>query len=208
MRHGQKNFRETLTNSLIWDAPDEQANVIDMRLEIVNSKDHPGESPDTFFRVHAQAVFAYSQRRVNDRQVAEDITAEVFLEAVRHYKKRSCEDPLPWLYGIARRKVADHLRSASRRRGGVLAESIPATGKDPFAEAELSETCCEVRRLVDSLPDDQREALLLTCVEGVTAEQASVAMGRSVASVSSLIQRARRTIRSISKAGEEVTHER
>jgi len=154
-------------------------------------------SADTFFQAYAQAVYAYSLRRVMAPQAAEDITAEVFLEAVRHAKRRSGAEPLPWLYGIARRKVADHMRLTARRPSESLTGAIEASAKGPHSVAEAAEQSIELRRLVDALLPDQREALLLHYVEGLSAEQVAASMRKSVPAVYSLLQRARQKLREI-----------
>jgi RNA polymerase sigma-70 factor (ECF subfamily) len=151
-------------------------------------------SSDSFFRAHSQDVYAYAARRVGDLQAAEDITAEVFLEAVKNGWLRRSDEPLPWLYGIARRKVADQLRRASRRPQG-LTDAIPFQGDDPQAAAESAEQSADLRRLVNALPPDQREALLLHYSEGLTAKQIGTAMKRSAPAINSLLQRARQTLR-------------
>jgi DNA-directed RNA polymerase specialized sigma24 family protein len=65
-------------------------------------------------RAHQSMVFAFVSRRIKPREDAEDVTAEVFLVAYRHWAKKRGETRL-WLFGIARRKIAD----AYRRRRGV-----------------------------------------------------------------------------------------
>ena len=153
------------------------------------------ETPEGFFRAYAGAVYAYALRRTGDTSASEDITAEVFLEAVRHSKKRVKSDPLPWLYGIARRKVANHLRMASRRPAQVLDAEMPAQTADPYRSAETSEANFELKCSVEALPPDQKEALLLHYVEELSAESIATAMGKSVAAVNSLLQRARQNVR-------------
>ena len=148
---------------------------------------------EAFFREHAVAVHAYAVRRVGST-AGEDITAEVFLEAVRHWRRKANADPLPWLYGIARRKVADHLRKRSRQPATQLSDTMPGN-MDVHGFVEAGERSKELRRLVDALPIDQREALLLFYVEDLSAEQIARSMSKSVAAVNSLLQRARQKLR-------------
>ena len=51
------------------------------------------------------AVFAFVSRRINPLEEAEDLTADVFFEAFRHWR-RLRGSPKLWLFGIARRKIA------------------------------------------------------------------------------------------------------
>ena len=173
----------------------EQTAVVKIEAAGMKARREECDSAEAFFQVHAAAVYAYAIRRVGNPSVAEDVTAEVFLAAVRHSKKRLTTDPLPWLYGIAQRKVADYFRAMSRSEAQGLTDSIPASTRDPHGAAELSERCTELRRVVDALPADQREALLLHYVEGLAAQQVAEVMQKSVVSVNSLLQRARQKLR-------------
>ena len=152
-------------------------------------------SEEDFFQIHAKAVYAYALRRVGRTHSAEDIVAEVFVEAIKNSRSRNQKDPLPWLYGIARRKVADHHRQVNRKPSASLYDSLAATSPGPDQVLEQAQQSLELRKLVARLPEDQREALLLHYVEGLSAVQISTSMSRSVAAVNSLLQRARESIR-------------
>ena len=69
---------------------------------------------------------------------------------------------------------------------------IPVAGPDH--EVERKEDLRKLRALVDTLPEDQREALLLQCVENLSLDEIGVVMRRSVPSIKGLLQRARQTI--------------
>lgn len=66
------------------------------------------------YRCHRVAVERYVLRRVQ-AEVVGDVLAEVFLTAWRRYEQIPA-DPLPWLYGVARRVLANDRRAARRRR--------------------------------------------------------------------------------------------
>lgn len=172
----------------------EQANVVSVEGVRKTGLSKEASTTDDLFRNHSQAVYAYAIRRVDDVQAAEDITGEVFMEAVKNGRLRRSAEPLPWLYGIARRKVADYMRRASRRPQN-LTETIPSLDGDPHVKAERAEQISDLRRLVDALPPDQREALLLHYVEGLPAKQICAVMQRNLPAINSLLQRARQTLR-------------
>lgn len=133
-------------------------------------------------------VFAYCSRRLLRREDAEDATAETFQAALTHLHRLKTQDPRLWLFGIARRKVADALRRNRRRRETPLPDDLPAAQASGM---EGDEAQGEIRRLVMGLPGDQREALLLQYLEELDHKQIAVVMGRSPAAVNSLLQRAR-----------------
>jgi RNA polymerase sigma factor (sigma-70 family) len=137
-------------------------------------------------------VFAYAYRRVPHLQDAEDITAEVFAAAVSNIPSH-VHEPRAWLIGIARRKIADHFRKSGRRHMSLSDRfDIPVAG--PEREVEAKEDLRKLRQLVDELPEDQREALLLQCVENLSLEEIGVVMKRSIPSIKGLLQRARQTL--------------
>jgi RNA polymerase sigma-70 factor, ECF subfamily len=152
-------------------------------------------------------VFRYVSRRVPRREEAEDITAEVFTAAfVELSRFRGQCSPYLWLLGIARRKIALALRQRAARRETLASElpdeSVdgppawePAAGAEgPEATLTRAEARGVVRALIAQLSADQREALLLQHVERLSVAEIAVVMGRSSASVNSLLQRARATL--------------
>jgi RNA polymerase sigma-70 factor, ECF subfamily len=154
---------------------------------------------------YLEDVFRYVSRRVPRQEEAEDITAEVFAAAfVALPRFRGQCSPYLWLLGIARRKIADSLRRRSTRREILTSEltdpsdetqrmpEMPAPeAEGPEAALERAETQRVVRELVEHLKEEQREAVLLQYVEGLSMAEIAVVMGRSPAAVNSLLQRAR-----------------
>ncbi len=83
---------------------------------------HPILPPDfeSWFRDYREPVYRYVRFRVATREVAEDITSEVFMKALRSLSQydRRRSAPQTWLLRIARNAVTDHLR-VLRRRGSL-----------------------------------------------------------------------------------------
>ena len=156
---------------------------------------------------YLKEVFRYVSRRVS-RQEADDITMQVFaaaLEALPHFRGE-CSLRI-WLLRIAHRKVVDALRHRTARRETLASElTSQEPGSDPMAETlvsavegpeavfERAEARRVIRRLVDRLNKDQREALLLQYVEELSVAEIAVIMGRSTAAIDSLLQRARASL--------------
>lgn len=82
---------------------------------------HTTQSPsrlarfDTLFTEHQRAVLAYAMRRTSTLADAEDAAAETFTIAWRRLDDIPEDAALPWLYGVARRVLANQRRSTSRR---------------------------------------------------------------------------------------------
>jgi RNA polymerase sigma factor (sigma-70 family) len=157
---------------------------------------------------YLEDVLRYVLRRVSRQEEAEDITAEVFAAAfVGLPRFHGPGSPYLWLLGIARRKIADALRRRAVRREMLSSELIGeerdagapwaarATAEGPEAAVVRAEAARVLRELMAGLLPLQREALLLQHMEQLTVPEIAVVMGRSPASVKSLLQRARATLR-------------
>ena len=145
---------------------------------------------------HLSAVYAYISRRLRSREDAEDVTSETFAVAFRDFQKVRGDIRL-WLYGIARRKIADLLRKKSRS-AQKLDESL-ASSRNHHEELERKETAEVLRSLVEQLPSDQREALMLQHLERLSVAQIAIVMKRSKVSVKGLLSRARENLEKTGK---------
>ena len=142
------------------------------------------------FRRHAQAIFVFLVRRTGDRELAEDLTSTVFLEA---WRKRgeirlSGESALPWLYGVALNCSRNSRRALRRNRAALqrLALERPAQA-DPADARRLREVIALLRRL----PEPQRDVILACAWTGLSYEDAALALGIPVGTVRSRLARAR-----------------
>jgi RNA polymerase sigma-70 factor, ECF subfamily len=162
-----------------------------------------GELPDTrpktsridWTAVRLQAayydtVFAYFSGRVRPREEAEDLTAETFLAAFQSLKKAQVQEPKLFLFGIARRKLADSLRK--RRPAATLDDG---KAPPPGTEVENRAVAASLRAAIAKLPEDQAEALLLQHLEDLSVRETAEVMNRSEISVKALLQRARQALR-------------
>src|SRR5262245_48858347 len=105
-------------------------------------------------------VYAYIVRRVGDRRQAEDLTADVFREALAGIGKFEWRGVrfAAWLVGIASRIVADHFKRSGRETGS------PAKEAEPAVEAEI-ERSTMLFELVNRLPEAQFRVIHLRFVE-------------------------------------------
>jgi RNA polymerase sigma-70 factor (ECF subfamily) len=134
-------------------------------------------------------VVRYCRTRVSSQAVAsaEDVAQEVCL-AVLTALPSYCERGRPFLafvYGIAAHKVADAHRSAARNRAEPVAE-IPDTSEPtdgPEAQLMRGELTEQVARLLDLLPDRQRDILVLRIVVGLSTEATAAVVGSTPGAV-------------------------
>lgn len=141
-------------------------------------------------------VYRYIYRWVAyDRELAEDLTSETFLRALRAigtYRDQG-RDPQGWFLRIARNIVLDHVKSARVRLVRAVAEppepAGPATGPDEEALGRIS-----VAAALAGLSEDQLECVILRVLEDRSVVDTAAAMGKSVAAVKALYWRAVRRL--------------
>lgn len=130
-------------------------------------------------------VLAYVLRRA-DRPIAEDVAADVFAVAWRRRESIPAE-PLPWLYGVARRTLANRRRSA--RRSDALTAKLQLV---PPRVSVLDESGDEVAiSALLALSESDQELLRLVAWEELSPQEAAAVLGVSVASFRVRLHRAR-----------------
>ena len=159
----------------------------------------PEDRASDLYECHSRAVLAYCVRRLGETDGA-DATAAVFAVVVRRLGDvPNGEAELPWLYGVARRVVADRIRSSGRgrrlrrRMAGVrpIAPMQPDHELVRRAEYELA------HRALRSLSDSDREVLLLRAWEELTYDEIATVIGTSRDAAA---QRGHRAIQRLGKA--------
>jgi RNA polymerase sigma factor (sigma-70 family) len=130
-------------------------------------------------------------RNTND---AEDIVQEVLLSI---HTARHTYDPnrpfIPWMMTITARRIADAARNSARRlKNETTVDVMPETFPDAETktEAETSEMHETVRQGMEALTIDQRQAIDLLKVQGLSLKEASAISGKSVPSLKVLVHRA------------------
>ena len=151
--------------------------------------------PDEFRAFYADAlprVYGYFFLRCGaEVSVAEDLTQETFLAAVAELKRgRLVTAPGPWIVGIARHKLIDHLRRQRRAGWSVVPWQDAVREEAPIEESELIESGRALAALA-AVPSPQREALALRHLDGLSVPQVAAALGRSVEATESLLARGR-----------------
>ncbi len=143
---------------------------------------------DAIFTEHQRHVLAYAMRRTRTLADAEDVTAETFTIAWRKFDSLPAVEPLPWLYAVARRVLANHRRGSGRRErlAALLRVEDVATplraGEDRDGPA--------FGALASLAPADQ-ELLRLVAWEGLGNQQIAQVLGISPNAVAIRLHRAR-----------------
>ena len=151
----------------------------------------PQERFTTLFDRTHQPLLAYAVRRVWDPADAADVVAETFLVAWRRLDDVPEGDHArPWLFGVARRVLANHYRGERRRTalGDRLREALltmaPATDREPTT----------VELALARLSSDDQELLRLVAWEGLARDEIALALGAPRATVRVRLHRARQRL--------------
>jgi RNA polymerase sigma-70 factor, ECF subfamily len=160
------------------------------------------DSEDGFCEVfdrYAPAILRYAQRRLDNREMAQDVVSDTFTAAWRHWDRRHAPAVLlPWLYAIAGNAVRDQRRSAWRQRrltGRLSALRAAGHSGDPGEGVVLGRS---ISQALAALPEADREVLRLVAWEGQTdARMLGLALGLRPASARSRVLRARRRLRAL-----------
>ncbi len=142
---------------------------------------------DAIYRAHVQSVFRFAMRAVSNRALAEDLTAEAFLELYRRRDEIDATRLPAWLLTVVRNKARDHWRRQQVERR--FAEQEPDT--EP-AEAPALE-----RWILDSadLKPIHRTCLMLRYVHGMSRPEIASTTGLSEIQVKGHLQYALELLR-------------
>lgn len=157
---------------------------------------------DVFSR-HAAPIYNFCFRRTADWAAAEDLTSAVFLVAwQRKADARLVDDSvLPWLYGIAINVVRNHRRSLRRQELGAARMPNMQTVVDPadgVAERlDDAEQMGRVLRMLERLPQRHQDVITLCLWQGLSYEEAALALKVPVGTLRSRLSRARRRLRKL-----------
>lgn len=155
---------------------------------------------------YVDTVYRYVLFRVGDKELAEDVTSETFLRALRRISSVSYQgrDVGAWFVTIARNLVLDHVKS-SRYRREIATGEIADAGPTPFLAERQAEhgpeqqvmamaTKDELTRCIDELGDDQRECIVLRFMQGLSVAETAAIMNRNEGAVKALQHRAVRRL--------------
>lgn len=144
-----------------------------------------GRSLDTAFQENADRLYRFIFAKVGNKEAAEDLTSQVFLKAARWLAlDRSADSVRAWLYTTARGTIADYWREQSQHQSVQLDEESATLlwcGTD--SPAEVRRTRDRAWRVLDALPEREREVLRLRFLHGYTAAEIGQARGMTAGNV-------------------------
>jgi RNA polymerase sigma-70 factor (ECF subfamily) len=169
----------------------------------------PREASEAGARAHEAAFQLFVERNMRfafrvawallrNRSDADDVVQECFL---RLYRKRTwhgiqglaeeIKDERAYLARVVWRMARDRQRRPAREDGGIEMDTITATDHSPEAAAVSNSGIARIHRLIDTLPEELRQPLVLSTLEEMTSAQIGTALGIPEGTVRTRIQRAR-----------------
>lgn len=167
----------------------------DERLLVEAAQRDPARFAD-LYECNFERVYAYVSRRLTDRGAAEDVTAEVFHQALANLDRFEWRGTpfVAWLLRIAANAIVDHWRRTSREQtlsDDDAPESFPVNAEN----IEQVERRALLFRLVSTLPADQRRVVEMRFAEEKPIREIAREMGRSEGAIKQLQFRAIQTLR-------------
>lgn len=153
---------------------------------------------------HERAVYALCFRMLREVTAAEDATQDAFVKAWSSLDSFRGGLFRPWLLRIATNRCFDVLRARGRRPADSLdAELIEvephwtsqSSGEHPEAFAARTELSNYLEKALGALPEDQRAAIILSDIHGLSYDEIAAATGVAVGTVKSRISRSRSRLR-------------
>ncbi len=149
---------------------------------------------------HQKAVYGYLRARLFQATDADDLTQEVFLRFYTQSSKfDSDNDVLPWLIGIARNLLREHVRKAKRTKDREVAWTQLCLELDacyPQAEGPLDEAMTHLPECMSSLGQSAKKAIDLKYTGSMALSEIGDRLKRSEGAIKLLIFRARRALKS------------
>ena len=166
----------------------------DERLLIEAAQQDPARFAD-LYEINFERVYAYIVKRVGNRAESEDLTSEVFHQALANLKRFEWRG-IPfaaWLFRIAANLIADRWQRSGREitSDPGMMESVKANS----AEIEEVEWRATLFRLVDSLPAEQRRVVVLRFAEQKSIKEVAREIRKTEGAVKQLQFRALSTLR-------------
>ncbi|TXE17270.1 sigma-70 family RNA polymerase sigma factor [Psychroserpens burtonensis] len=138
---------------------------------------------------HKQRIYSFIYSKVFDRDITEDIFQDAFIKVIKNLKLGKYNEEgkfLPWVMRISHNLVIDHFRRNNRMpkfdNSGDF--NIFSVLGDPTLNAEKKlikdQVECDLRRLIQELPEDQKEVLVMRMYKDMSFKEISERTGVSI----------------------------
>lgn len=144
---------------------------------------------ETLINRHNQRITSFIYSKVLDKDITEDIFQDTFIKVIKTLKKGNYSEEgkfLPWVMRISHNLIIDHFRKNKRMpmfEGNDDFNIFSVIGDDkPNAEKQLikEQIDTDLRYLIDELPDDQKEVLIMRIYKDMSFKEISENTGVSI----------------------------
>ena len=173
------------------------------------------KDPDAFgelYNIYVDQIFRFIYFKVSRKEEAEDLTAEVFLKTwqyINEEKAKKIDNLKAFLYQTARNSVIDFYRKKNptenlfieqKNENDEMEENwsrneIVDSKKNPLEEMQLNSDVEEVKKALQKLKEEYREAILLKFVEEMSISEIANILGKKEGAVRVLLHRAVQALR-------------
>ena len=161
---------------------------------------------ETIYHRHADSVFNLCLHYLHGYSDAEDATQDIFIKIYQKIDTfRAASSPKTWIYRIAINHCLDVLKSKKRQHRLAYIQSILglksmrqaalSTKEHPGIILEQKEATIALLAKIDQLPDQQKTALILSKIDGLSYKEVAQIMQKSPKSIESLVQRAKKNLK-------------
>jgi RNA polymerase sigma-70 factor (ECF subfamily) len=162
----------------------------------------------SFYEAHATPILRYCLVRIANPDDAEDVAAQIFLQAWRAFPPDDRGSPRSWLFTIAHHSVVNYYRrqrtrGPSRPIDDDLSERIPDHADSPEAIVLRREAAATLHTTLDLLSPEQRQVVELR-LAGLRASEIATVIGRSEGAVKMIQFRAMGQLRNLLMSGSAV----
>ena len=157
---------------------------------------------EEIYEKYKNQIFAYIYLKIRNKEESEDILSKTFIKFIRYSKKKDIymESIKPLLYKIASNIIIDHFRkkkiikilsfnALNSSTEEEYIEVIQFPSKENIKQqAELNETIKKINKIVEKLPEKQREAFYLRFMEGFSFKEISYIQNTNISTALSRVR--------------------
>jgi RNA polymerase sigma-70 factor, ECF subfamily len=170
----------------------------DLRKIVEKAKKGDEEAFGFLYQTYYTPIYRYCRIRLPTKEDAEDVAQEVFMKGYRGFGTFNLRGPsaLPFFYAIAKNSLVDYRRR--KQLPQINDEGIDMPDHEtPQTMATTEEDKEMVYRLLDKLTDNERDAIVMKFLDGLSNKEVAKIIGRSEESVRQLQSRGLRKLKSL-----------
>ncbi len=171
-----KGYQENEDQTAFEPETSEKSKIEKLVVQAVNGNTNAFGELYTLF---VEKIYRYVFYHIKRKTAAEDITGEVFLKAWRAISSCGGKENTfsPWLYRIAHNQLVDEIRKRQRRPSLELDNVETISDSENSVEGYSEQQ--ELLKLIDRLPPNQRQVIILKFIEGMDNREIAKIMGKS-----------------------------